>query len=156
MGISREEYLKLSDLCPTIDPNKAEVFEVVLFFCDFIESKILPVNSYANWNKYPEDKTQLLEFMDLTRHYIAKQIDFEILKNWKIKISKSVDNESDPILSYVWQMVWPFTFDFLNDDEIESTEWFENMNCNIPHISINLWYDFVDMVKERFKGRFLE
>lgn len=156
MELSREEYLKLSDLCPTIDPKKVETFEVVLFFCDFIESKILPLNSYVNWNKYPEDKTQLLEFMDLTRHYIAKKIGFEILKNWKIKISKSVDNESDPILSYVWQMVWPFTFDFLNDDEIESPEWFENMNCNIPDISINLWYDFVDMVKDRFNGRFLE
>jgi hypothetical protein len=156
MGISREEYLKLSDLCPTIDPNKVEVFEVVLFFCDFIESKILSVNNYVNWEENHTDKEQILYVINVTRQYNDRKVPFEKLIECKYLV-KDPDECNGVINLYkIWQMVWPFTFDFLNDKEENSWEWFYDLDCYILHINISLWHDFVDMVKERFNGRFLE
>jgi hypothetical protein len=156
MSLTREEYLKLSDLCPNLDGNKVETVEVVLFFCDFIETKILPFNTYVNWDENTRDKEKILHIIKVTRMYSEKTVTFEKLKECKNLVKNSDECKGDTNLFSIYIMTWPFTFDFLNDDEIESTEWFENMNCNIPHISINLWYEFVDMVKDRFSGRFLE
>ena len=89
MGISREDYLKLSDLCPTIDPKKVETFEVVLFFCDFIETKILPFNTYVNWEENHKDKEKILHIIKVTRMYIEKKVTFEKLKECKNLVKNS-------------------------------------------------------------------
>lgn len=156
MGISREEYLKLSDLCPTIDPQKVEIFEVVLFFCDFLESKILSVNTFVNWEENHKDKEQIFHVIDITRQYNDKKVPFEKLIECKYFVKDLGECNGSVNLYKVWTIIWPLTFDFLNDKEEDSREWFSNMSCNIPDISSLLWYEFVEMVKERFNGRFLE
>lgn len=156
MNLTREEYLKLSDLCPNLDGNKVETFEVVLFFCDFIESKILSVNTYVNWEENYKDKEQILYVINVTRQYNDRKVPFEKLIECKYLVKDPDECKEVNNLYKVWQMVWPFTFDFLNDNEEDSGEWFDNLDTQILHISTNLWCEFVDMVKERFNGRFLE
>ena len=156
MELSREEFFNLSDLCPDIDPKKVEIFEVVLFFCDFIESKILSANTYVNWEENYKDKEQISYVINVTRQYNDRKVTFDKLFECKYLVKDPDECNGVNNLYKIWQMVWPFTFDFLNYNEEDSGEWFDNLDTQILHININLWYDFVDMVKERFKGRFLE
>jgi hypothetical protein len=145
----------LMDLMPDIDSTKVSKAEVVLFYCDFMEQRVLIDNKVIDWNIYTQDKAVLLELIELTRNFVDNKVAFKNLEEFKTRFKKWSDYEAVENLYLIWQIIWPFTFDF-NKSEEDSLEWFDLFWCNIPDISPEIFLDLVALVKVRFHGRLLD
>jgi hypothetical protein len=152
---SPDEYCELVNLMPDIDPTKVSKAEVVLFYCDFMEQRVLTDNKLIDWSIFAQDKAVLLELIELTRKFVDNKAPFKKLEEFKSRFKKWNDYEAVENLISIWRIIWPFTFDF-NKSEEDSLEWFDLFWDDIPHISVDLWRDLVALVKVRFHGRLLD
>ena len=152
---SPDEYCELTNFMPDIDPTKVSKAEVVLFYCDFMEQRVLTDNKLIDWNTYAQDKAGLLELIELTRKFVDGKAPFKKLEEFKTRFKKWSDFEGVEDLYSIWRVIWPFTFDF-NKSEEDSLEWFDLFWVEIPHIGVDLWQDLVALVKVRFHGRLLD
>lgn len=147
---------KLMELTPVIDPLKVEAHEVILFFAIFIKSKILSVNTYVNWDENQHDKSLILYLLDLALQYNNKEISFDKLREAKKIVKDKEGCRGVNNLHKVWRAVWPFTFDFLNDENENSLDLYLNLFDYVSAISPVIWEEFITSANNTFKGRLEE
>jgi hypothetical protein len=152
---SPDEYCELVNLMPDIDSTKVSKAEVVLFYCDFMEKRVLTDNKLIDWSIFAQDKEGLLELIELTRKFVDGKAPFKKLVEFKTRYINRQYPDDLIDLYLIWQIIWPFTFDF-NKSEEDSLEWFDLFWVEIPHMSVDLWRDLVALVKVRFHGRLLD
>ena len=112
-------------------------------------------NKIIDWNIYAQDKAGLLELIELTRKFVDGKAPFKKLEEFKTRYINRQYPDDLIDLYLIWQIIWPFTFDF-NKSEENSLEWFDLFWCNIPAISPEIFLDLVELVKIRFHSRLLD